>query len=109
MDWPVAWRHQAIAWPSVELSSKIFLGIYLKQISPDVLMNENRNMLLLASLLHFPETNKFKEINLYIVHYLSRNCWEDAFLYVAMVRGTQLWGDNYIKFGGFTDSVYGCH
>ena len=33
------WRHQAITWTNVDLSSKVFCGIHLRSISQEVLMN----------------------------------------------------------------------
>ena len=40
----VVWRHQAITWTNVDLSSKMFCGIHLRVISPGVLTNLIRNM-----------------------------------------------------------------
>ena len=42
-QWLVAWRHQAIIWINVDLSSEVFYGIQLRAIL-QVLMNLTRNM-----------------------------------------------------------------
>ena len=55
--WLVAWRHQAITWTKVDLSSNGFCGIQIRANSQEVLMNLIHNMCskitLLKSLSHF--------------------------------------------------------
>ena len=38
-QWLFAWRHKAITWTNVDLSSKVFCGIRLWVISHEVIMN----------------------------------------------------------------------
>ena len=48
--WLVTWKHQAITWTNVDLSSKVFCGIHLRAISQD-LVNLIHNMSLEMTLL----------------------------------------------------------
>ena len=42
--WFVAWRYHAITWTNVDVSSKVFCGIHLREISHEIPMEPIRNM-----------------------------------------------------------------
>ena len=44
-QWRAAWWQQAITWTNVDLSLKMFCGIYLRAISQDELMSLIHNVL----------------------------------------------------------------
>ena len=72
----IAWRHQAITWTNVDLSSKMFCGIHLKAISQEELMSLIHHITLLKLHCHIPRRQWIKE---WITHVRSGGRFKNTY------------------------------
>ena len=79
--WNIDWWYQAITFANIDLSSKVFCGIHLTEISKEVLMNLIRNMrseFTLLKLLPSSWGQWAKQLNMQIVNSLRSS---DAYIH----------------------------
>ena len=96
--WLVAWRHQAITWTNVDLSSVRSSGIYLRAISYEIpqppFIKFSLKITYLKLIWNLPGANELKSVNMLIIMgmLISLRIWLNGFessSVTYIIHGTQ--------------------